>query len=224
MSSSDLIGIVLLGLGCAANPWGIMVAVLLLNAQRGLWVVWAYVVAWIGAISVVMAFLLAGFGSTSASSDSTGKIASIAELVIGLLLLAFGAWRLLKARRGSRGGPAATEAEQPGWLRAIEKISIIGAFLLGIYSATYPLVVAAAGEILRDDLSAGDQTLLAVIFVVLGSSTVVAVAALGTFAPARSAPLLARMRAWLTVNSGTVITAILLVFGLLLALRGIQSL
>ena len=168
MSSGDVTSIVLLGLGCAANPWGIMVAVLLLNAERGLWVVWAYVVAWVGAISVVMAFLLLGFGSTSASSNTTSKVASITELVIGLLLLGFGAWRILRARPGTS---ASVEKEQPGWLRAIKHISVIGAFLLGIYSATYPLVVAAAAEILRDDLSSSDQTLLAVLFVILGSST-----------------------------------------------------
>jgi hypothetical protein len=225
MSSSDVTSVILLGLGCAANPWGIMVAVLLLNARRGLWIVWAYVVAWIGAISVVMALILAGVGSTSASSDTTSKGASIVELVIGLVLLGFGAWRLLQARRGSSGDTAvAAEKEQPGWLRAIEEISIIGAFLIGIYSATYPLVVAAAGEILRDDLSSTDETLLAVLFVILGSSTVVAVAALGTFAPSRSAPFLGRMRAWLTVHNAAVMTGILLVFGIALTARGLQSL
>jgi hypothetical protein len=109
-------------------------------------------------------------------------------------------------------------------LRAIEHISIVGAFLLGIYSATYPLVVAAAGEILRDDLSSSDQMLLAVLFVVLGSSTVVAVAALGTFAPRRSDPFLERMRAWLTVHNAAVMTGILLVLGLALTVRGLQTL
>ena len=99
------------------------------------------------------------------------------------------------------------EKEQPGWLRAIEHISIIGAFLLGISSATYPLVVAAAGEILRDDLSSSDQTLLAVLFVILGSSTVFAVAALGTFAASRSEPFLTRMRGWLTIHDSAVMTA-----------------
>jgi len=111
-----------------------------------------------------------------------------------------------------------------GWLRAIEDISIIGAFLIGIYSATYPLVVAAAGEILRDDLSSSDEALLAVLFVILGSSTVIAVAALGTFASSRSAPFLSRMRAWLTVHNAAVMTGILLLFGFALTVRGLQSL
>ena len=117
MSGSDITSIVLLGLGCAANPWGIMVAVLLLNARRGLWIVWAYVVAWIASISVVMALILAGFGSSSASSSTTSRAASIAELVIGLVLLAFGGWRLLKARQNASTGTSRTEQEQPRWLQ-----------------------------------------------------------------------------------------------------------
>lgn len=85
------------------------------------------------------------------------------------------------------------------------------------------MVVAAAGEILRADLSDADQASMAVLFVILGSSTVIAVPALGTFVPSRSAPFLARMRSWLTVHNGEVITAILLVFGIALTARGIQS-
>ena len=223
--SSDLTSVILLGLACAANPWGIMMAVLLLNAKRGLWVVWTFVAAWIAAISVTMALLLLGFGSTSTSSNTTSKAVSIVEIVIGLALLGFGARSLLKARRAKSSPPTEdAEQKQPGWLRAIAEISIVGAFLLGIYSATYPVVVAAAGEILRADVSAADQTTLAVTFVIVGSSTVIAVAALGTFAPSRSEAFLARMRAWLTLHNSEVLTAILLVFGVALIARGIQSL
>ena len=200
-------------------------AVLLLNAKRGLWVVWTFVAAWIAAISVTMALLLLGFGSTSTSSNTTSKAVSIVEIVIGLALVGFGARSLLKARRERSAAPTEKlEQKQPRWLRAIAEISIVGAFLLGIYSATYPVVVAAAGEILRADVSAADQTTLAVTFVIVGSSTVIAVAALGTFAPSRSASFLARMRAWLTIHNSEVLTAILLLFGVALISRGIQSL
>ncbi|MCY7303447.1 MAG: GAP family protein [Thermoleophilia bacterium] len=147
------------------------------------------------------------------------------EIVLGLALLGFGARTLLKARKERSEPPGEhREKEQPGWLRAVAEISVFGALLLGIYSATYPVVVAAAGEILRADLSDADQATLAVLFVVIGSSTVIAVAALGTFVPSRSAPFLARIRAWFTVHNGEVITAILLLFGLALTARGIQSL
>ena len=127
---------------------------------------------------------------------------------------------MLARRDGTDDEPAHT----PAWLRAIENISYVGAFLLGIYSATYPVVIAAAGEILRGGGSTSEMAAMVVLFVVLGSSSVAAVAALGTFAPHRSAPFLERMRAWLTVHNRAVITVILLALGALLALRGLNGL
>ncbi len=226
--SAELTSVVLLGIGCAANPWGIMIAVLLLDARRGHGIVWAYVVAWIGAIAVVLTALLAGFGAIFESgSDSATTAAAVVELILGLALLGWGLQRLLGARRASAAAfPAhpSAAAQLPGWLRAIENISYLAAFLVGIYSATYPLVIAAAGEILRADGSTAETVALAVLFVLLGSCSVVAVAALGTFAPHRSAPLLERTRAWLTLHNRAVITAILLVLGVSVTARGLTGL
>jgi len=217
--SSALASVVLLGLACAANPWGIMIAILLLDARRGHGVVWTYVLAWSGSISVVIAALLAGLGAVFASgSDSANTAVSWILLVLGVVLLGFGVRRLLSPQ-----GEAAP-AETPRWLQAIESISYPAAFVLGIYSATYPMVIAAAGEILRADTTTGETAALAALFVVLGSSSVVAVAALGTFAPRRSAAFLDRMRAWVTAHNRAVITAILLVLGVFLAARGLGGL
>lgn len=217
--SSALASVVLLGLACAANPWGIMIAILLLDARRGHGVVWTYVLAWSGSISVVIAALLAGLGAVFASgSDSANIAVSWILLVLGVVLLGFGVRRLLSPQ-----GEEAP-AETPRWLQAIENISYPAAFVLGIYSATYPMVIAAAGEILRADTTTGETAALAALFVVLGSSSVVAVAALGTFAPRRSAAFLDRMRAWVTAHNRAVITAILLVLGVFLAARGLDGL
>lgn len=218
MSSSTFVTVVVLGIGCAANPWGIMIAILLLDARRGPGIVWTYVVAWTGAISVVLAALLAGLGAVFGSgSDSSRTAGSWLLLAIGVVLLGFGLRRLVQRDRHDE----RTE-ETPRWLQAIENISYPAAFLLGIYSATYPLVIAAAGEIARTGTS--EAIALSVLFVVLGSSSVAGIAALGTFAPQRSAAFLARMRAWVTAHNRAVITAILLVLGAFLAARGLEGL
>ena len=62
------------------------------------------------------------------------------------------------------------------------------------------------------------------LFIVLSSSTVAGVAALGTFAPSRSAAFLERMRAWVTAHNRAVITTIVLVLGGYLAARGLDGL
>ena len=205
-----------------------MIAVLLLDAKRGPGIVWTYVAAWTGAIAVVLVALLAGVGAiTDSGSEGVSEAAALLELSVGFLLLAFGLRRILGGTRATITGetrdPDAT-TELPGWLQAIENISYIAAFLLGIYSATYPLVIAAAGEILRADVDMTQTVALALLFIVLGSSSVLAVAALGTFAPHRSARHLERMRGWLTLHNRAVVTAILLVLGVLLSTRGLAGL
>ena len=176
--SAELTSVVLLGIGCAANPWGIMIAVLLLDARRGHGIVWAYVVAWIGAITVVLTALLAGFGAIFESgSDSATTAAAVVELIARAALLGLadssGCSGLVGASSRPPCNPSAPP-QLPGWLRAIENISYLAAFLLGIYSATYPLVIAAAGEILRADGSTAETVALAVLFILLGSSSVAA--------------------------------------------------
>lgn len=224
--SAELTSLILLGLGCAANPWGIMIAVLLLDASRGHAIVWTYVGAWVGAISVVLAALLAGIGAIfEKGSESAATAASAAEILLGLSLLGWGTTRVVQARRSKVAAlsDAPPKPDTPRWLQAIENISYPAAFLLGIYSATYPFVIAAAGEILRSDAGRAETVELAVLFVVLGSSSVVAVAALGTLAPGRSAVFLQRLRVWLTVHNRAVITAILIAAGLALTARGLAG-
>ena len=225
--SAEITSVILLGLGCAANPWGIMIAVLLVDARRGHGIVWAFVLGWVGSITVTLVVLLAGFGATiGTGSAKATTVVSAAELLVGFTLLGLGLRRIFQARQRATAPQHADPAapDLPRWLQAIENISYLPAFLLGIYSATYPLVIAAAGEILRTDAGTTEMAGLATLFVVLGSSSVVAVAALGTFASKRSAVPLDRLRAWLTVHNRTVITAILLVLGISITARGLTGL
>ncbi len=84
------------------RPWGIMIAVLLLDARRGQGIVWTYVVAWVCAITFVLTVLLAGFGTVFESgSDSATTATSLAELVLGVALLALGLKRVLQSRRAA---------------------------------------------------------------------------------------------------------------------------
>jgi Sap, sulfolipid-1-addressing protein len=223
--SSDVVAVVLLGLACAANPWGIMIAILLLNAKRGRGVVWSYAAAWVGTMSLALAVILAGLGAfLESGSAGASKTAAAIQLALGIVLLGFGLKRVRGDRRAATSeGPPGTPP-LPRWLHAIENISCVPAFVLGIYSLTWPMVIAAGGEILAAGVTTTQMVALAVLFVVLGSSTVVGVAAFGTFAPGRSEPLLGRMRGWLTLHNRAVINAILLVFGVALSARGLTGL
>jgi hypothetical protein len=228
--NSELVAVTLLGLGCAANPWGIMIAVLLLNAKRGHGIVWTFAGTWAAAIAVGLAVLVAGFGAL-VESDSAGsaKGAAIIDLVLGVGLLAWGAQRIVEARRRTsaadsheaRAAPEATSL--PRWLQAIENISYIPTFLLAIYSATWPFVIAAAGEIVKAGGSTEETAALSAFFVILGSSSVVGIAVLGT-STKRADVVLGRLRAWITAHNRAVINAILVIAGLSLIGKGVTGL
>src|SRR5437899_664518 len=70
--------------------------------KRGHGIVWSYVLAWVGAISVVLALILAGLGAVleSGSSGATTTGSSI-QLGLGILLLGFACKRMLGDRRAS---------------------------------------------------------------------------------------------------------------------------
>ncbi len=224
--TSAVITVAVLGLGCAANPFGYMTAVLLLTARRGHGIVWTFALAWTAAISVGLAFLVTGFGKiVESGSGSASTWSSVVSLVLGSILLAWGLQRVVRDRRvAAAGSTDAAVAATPGWMGAIENTSYIPAFLLGIYMATWPLVIAAAGEIVAAGGSTGQTVALVVLFVALGSSAVIAVSAFGTFAPDRSERQLARLRTWSAVHSRTLINVILLLFGLVLTGRGLSGL
>jgi Sap, sulfolipid-1-addressing protein len=226
--SSVAITTALLGLGCAANPFGYTTAVLLLEAKRGHSIVWTFALSWTVAISVGLAVLVAGLGAVVDSGSHTASTSSsVAHLVLGLGLVAWGIERILQDRRAAaaRGSTnAAVEAKTPGWMRAIENTSYVPAFLLGIYMATWPLVIAASGEIVSAGGSTAQTVALGILFVVLGASAVVAVAAIGTFAPDRSKPMLDRFRRWSAIHSRTLVTALLILIGLVLAGHGLSGL
>jgi len=216
--SSAFWSVVGLGCGCAANPWGIMCAVLLLDARRGPVVVWAFVAAWIVSLGVVVTVLVGGLATVTSSTDGPGTAAAWLELTLGVVLLAFG------IRRIARRAPADPGTDgQPRWLRAVEEITIVQALLLGIYSATYPFAVAAAAAILESEPTADEAAALSIVFVAVGSASVVAVAAIGTLAPARSDAFLCRLRAWLVRHNRAVLTAILLAFGVVLTTHGLRG-
>jgi hypothetical protein len=216
--SSAFWAVVGLGCGCAANPWGIMCAVLLLDARRGHVVVWTYLAAWIVSLGVVVVVLVGGLTTVTSSADGAGTAAAWAELALGVVLLAFGVLRVVQRAPADLGTDG-----QPSWLHAVEQITIVQALLLGIYSATYPFALAAAAAILESQPTATEAAALSVIFVVVGSASVLAVAAVGTFAPARSDALLGRLRAGLVRHNRAVLTSILLAVGVVLTARGLRS-
>ena len=97
-------------------------------------------------IGVLIILFFGGYDFSKSGTPST--TACIVQIVLGVLLLVAAArfW----SRRPSRTGKLPKE---PGWMTRIGKMSPIWAFLIGAFWINTTLVVAAAVDTLRAELS-----------------------------------------------------------------------
>jgi hypothetical protein len=168
-------------------------------------------------IGVLIVFVFDGYDFSKSGTPST--TACIVQIVLGFLLLVAAArfW----GRRPSRTGKLPKE---PGWMARIGKMSPIWAFLIGAFWINTTLVVAAAVDTLRAELSNRDSTL------VLAAFTLVTLAVQGPLilyfylVPKRAATGLGRIREWIARNQEAALAVIAFALAVWLASQGISGL
>ena len=143
--------------------------------------------------------------------------------MLGLLLLVL-AWRQFGKR--PKGGE---EAPMPKWMRALDSFTpgrslAIGVLLSGVNPKNLMLNAAAAASIAQAGLSGGEQAVVLVVLVLLGSLGIIAPVAIYFAMGDRAAPVLDEWKAWLAANNATVMTVLFVVFGAVLIGKGIGGL
>jgi len=143
-----------------------------------------------------------------------------AKIVIGLLLILLGLKRWTDRRE--------SDPEPPGWLAGVEAMAAGKAFGLGLVLATLNpknvvIVVAAATAIGEATPVPAQQIVALLVFTVVGSlgvaAPVVATLALGERADER----LAAADTWMTRHSGTIVSIVLVVLGVVVAVNGFTA-
>ncbi|HET7093691.1 MAG TPA: GAP family protein, partial [Thermomicrobiales bacterium] len=128
----------------------------------------------------------------------------------------------------SRPQPGAA-AKAPGWMTSLEKATPaaalgLGAVLAGVNPKNLAFTIAAAVAIAEARLTAGQQLIPVAVYALLGSVGVVAPVIWRALARERASATLASWRDWLTVNYGTVMAVIFIVFGVKLFTNGLGGL
>ena len=221
--SAAVASTVLLGLVVGVTPWAIVIVLVLLEAARGPIVAWAFVLGWAGAIAAIGGAVVFGLGSISMGSTTEGDVVRAVEIVLGALLIGYGARRLL-ARRAARhesGAPDPEEPPIPRWLGALDELRPVYAFALGVFWLNYPFVILWGSDVARANLTSAAYLVLLCCFVALGSSAVAGLAGYASLAPVRAQPVVAGFRGWMTLNAGALVTWLALAVGALLVLKGI---
>ena len=223
MTADVLIPLVATGLGVALSPVAVIAAILLVSSGgRGKGA--AFVAGWVGGLCLVAVVVVALEDAIAAAGAAgPGWIGPAVSLAAGVLLLVYGVLRLTLHPGPGDDDPA------PGWMTALESAGTGRAFGTGaLFAAVKPknlvLTLAAATTIAEAGSSIGASAASLVVYLVVASASVAAPLVVAVALGTRSDAVLARWKAWLTAHNATIVVAVLVVFGVLLAWKGVTGL
>ena len=168
-------------------------------------------------VGLVIIFFFDGYDFSSSSTPTTA--ASVIQVALGvLLLLAAGRfWSRRPARTGK-------QPKQPGWMVKIGQMKPIWAFLIGAFWINTALVVAAAVDVLRANVSYSTAVTVFAVFSLITASVQGALILYAYVVPKRANVGLGRIRDWIARNQESALALICLVLAVWLAGKGIRGL
>lgn len=196
--------------GVAISPVPIIALILMLFSASAAKNSISFLLGWVlGLTGVSLLVLAIGVESSDGEGSTLG---GILKLVIGALFL------FLAARQWSSRPAPGEEAATPAWMASIDTLTPVKAVGLGLL-LTVPnpknvgLTIAAAATISGAGLDGGQQVVVALVFVLIASVTIIVPVVAYLVAREKAAPVLDAMKDWLTANSATVMTVLFVVLG-----------
>jgi len=190
--------------------------------KRPLSVSYAFVSGWVLGLMVVGCIVLAA-ADVIMLADEPAWWASSLKFVLGIVLV-FMAVRKWSGRPG-----AGDEPKVPKWMAAADTMTAGKAFGLGFLLApanpkNLVLVVAGAAVIADATPRVHEQFAALIVFVVVASLGVAAPVVVRSALGPRSDRLLAVTDEWMTRNNAVIMSAVLLILGVVLIINGIAGL
>lgn len=188
----------------ALTPWTVVGVIVLLASRGGVKNAVAFTLGWFTAILALGAVIVVAL-----VEGHEEHARSVTWLQIGLQL-GFGAALLLFAHSRWRRRPAPGSAvAEPAWIGKLDRIGPLTSFLFGAFWINGFLVIPAATQIARADVTGPEKGVALLFYAVGASAALMGVIAYRLLAPGRATAGLARLRAWVSRN-GTAAIAILL--------------
>ena len=122
-----------------------------------------------------------------------------------------------KARQGG-------EASTPGWMKRLDTMSPLAAFVLGMFLPPYVIAVAIGNDIVRQDLSTSSRVVAMTLYVVIGSIGILIPILVTVLRPNTSDAVLASWRQWLQLNWQMLMVWLFIGIGAYLVVKGIIEL
>lgn len=201
----------------------IMVIITILLGPRSRGPSLAFLIGWaVGMFGVLGLFSLGVSLVKSPISFGSGPLIAWVEIVIGIGLVAYGAINFARTRKRP------VSDELPRWLRAMETVRTVPALGLAIVLNLRPkalLISSAAAIVIGSSGLVGSAVVIEIlIFVAIGSSTVIVPIIVSLARPNAMRRPLQSARRWITTNSGTVTLVAALLTGVVIVGHGMGDL
>lgn len=222
-----VLDLVVIGLAITVFPLSVTAFVLVLSTRGGVWKGLVFILAWLACfVAVIAAVLLTTGGKPPAPHSPPSTASSAVKLAIGVGLVGYG-WYRHRSRRRRRAGAAPSSGRHKssgGLMARLDRISLWTAAGLGPLLQPWGLVAAGAATVVSADLSHTSSYLVLFGYVLLATSSLLAMEIYMTFAPDSAGVRLDKLRVWITTHQEQALVTVALVAGLFLVSRSIAQL
>ena len=210
--------------GVAIVPIPVVAVILMLFSRRARVNGPLFLLGWVAGLTVAFGAVYALSDAGDVATDSTASDSvSWGTLVLGVLLL------LMAVRSWQKRPAPGVTPPLPKWMAGMDAIAPGKALGLGVVlSAANPknliLVIGAATGLAQLGLSTGDAVVALIVFVVIGSLSVVGPVAYYFAGGENATRTLDELKGWLATNNAAVMAVLFLVFGAVLVSNGLAPL
>ena len=188
----DIVTLIIIAVAIALDPLPLVPFILLLSSKRGVRKGAAFLFGWFLSLAVIVAGTIALSGVQPPAHGSPPAWVSIAiKLAAGLLLLYIG----LRKRKAMAGPPR--QKEPPKWQRGIDDMSIWFAMALAPLTQPWGLIAAGVAAVIGVGAASAGSVALLIVFVVLASSSYLALELGAAFRPERAEKVAGAIRGWI---------------------------
>jgi threonine/homoserine/homoserine lactone efflux protein len=211
-----VLDLLLIGLAIALEPFPLTAFILVLSAEKGTWKGLAFILGWLACLVAVIAAVIVSTGNNPPEPQTVPSDAALAvKLAVGVVLIV-----IAVRRRRQMGRPR----KPPAWVARLDQLSLLGAAGLAAFLQPWTLVAAGAATVVQAKLDTVGSYLVLILYCLLATSSFLYLELYATFASAKAAARLERMRKWLDSHQDQVVIAICLLLGFWLAGKSIYLL
>lgn len=174
-----------------------------------------FIVGWVACLLVMIGATIALTGGEPLASSSAPATATlVVQIVLGLALVGYGAYKQRHLR------PTDADRPTPSWMKRLDRLSFGGAALLGVLMQPWAFVAAGATSITQADVSKAGSIVLLVLFCLIATASLLAMETYTLIDADAARARLDALQSWVDRNRDRGIIVLAVGVGLYLIVKG----